>query len=290
MVVLMAPVVSCGPVREDAGAVPIAQVGGREILLRDFEPMLRATATGSLRDLSDAVGSRLLDQYLEQQVLLEEARRRGIEVEDADLDHAMAREGGLDGDRDYREKMRTSLTVNKLLRTVLAESAAVTPEEEERFFQENPQMFHRPAVLVLRQILLDDRESAALLRVQLAQEPERFADAARQHSRAPDRGSPRSYVLDDLPREALAALRDLKAGKVSPVVEISPGFVIFLLVEKRKQRNVTLEEARPRIQARLQESRGETALTRLLADLRRKLDVKLYEENLPFRYIQEEPA
>ncbi len=285
VVVLVAP--SCGPEVPDRSAAPIAQVGEREILLRDFEAMLLATTAGNVPDL---VRSRLLDQYLEREILLEEARDRGIRVEDADLHRAMARDGRSAEDTGYVEKLRTALMVEALLRSVLAQSAEITAAEEERFFEAHPEMFHRQKSLVLRQILLDDGKSAAALRGQLLAEPGGFVEAARRHSSSPDGGSPRAYALEDLPREVALALRSMKPGEISPVVEIPPGFLIFLLEERRPQRSISLDEARPAIQARLLESRGTGVRTQLLAELRRKLDVKLYEDNLPFRSIEENPA
>ncbi len=285
VVVLLAP--SCGPEAPDRSAAPIAQVGEREILLRDFEAMLLATTTGNA---PDRVRSRLLDQYLEREILLQEARDRGIRVEDVDLYRAMVRDGRSAEDTGYLEKLRGALMVEALLRSVLSQSAEITVAEEKRFFEAHPEMFQRPESLVLRQILLDDRETAAVLRGQLLEEPGRFMQVARRHSNSPDRGRPRTYALQDLPREVSVALRSVKPGEISPVVEVPPVFLIFLLEEHREQRSISLDEARPAIQARLLESRGTGVRTQLLAELRRKLDVKLYEDNLPFRYIEETPA
>jgi parvulin-like peptidyl-prolyl isomerase len=284
-VVLVAP--SCDVGARDRGAAPIAQVGQREILLRDFEAMLLATTAG---DAPDLVRSRLLDQYLEREILLQEARHRGIRVGDEDLHRAMARDGRSPEDTGYLEKLRTALMVEVLLRSVLAQSAEITAAEEKRFFEAHPEMFHRPKSLVLRQILLDDGKSAATLRDQLMAQPGGFVEAAQQHSNSPDGGSPRVYALEDLPPEVALALRTVKPGEISPVVAMPPGFLIFLLEERREQRSISLDEARPAIQARLLESRGTGVRTQLLAELRHKLDVKLYEDNLPFRYIEENPA
>ncbi len=285
--ILVTAVLLVAPSCDHRSAAPIAQVGEREILLRDFEAMLLATTAGNAPDL---VRSRLLDQYLEREILLQEARDRGIRVEDADLHRAMARDGRSAEDTGYLEKLRAALMVEALLRSVLAQSAEITAAEEERFFQAHPEMFHQPESLVLRQILLDDGQSAAALHGELLAEPGRFVEAAQQHSNSPDGGSPRAYALEDLPREVTVALRTVKPGEISPVVEVQPGFLIFLLEERREQRSISLDEARPAIQARLLESRGTGVRTELLAELRRKLDVKLYEDNLPFRYIEEEPA
>jgi len=285
LAVLAAP--ACGLGSRDGSAAPIAQVGRHKVLLGDFEAMLLATTAGNAPDL---VRSRLLDQYLDREILQQEARRRRIQVEELDLDRAMARDGRSTDDAAFREKLREALMVESLLRAVLEESSKITAADEERFFEEHPELFHQPESLVLRQILMDDEKSAQALRNQLIEKPEGFVEAARRHSSSADGGSLRVYALDALPREVSLALHSVEPGEISPVVKMPPGFLIFLLEERREQRSISLDEARPAIQARLRESRGTGVRTELLAELRRKLDVRLYEENLPFRYIEESPA
>ena len=253
--------------------------------------MLRGEGESS-PELSDPAKSRLLDQYLERRVLLAEADARGIEVTDEELKRALARSlppGRRDRPGDA-ERMRASLRVEKLLREVVSRSMQVSPEEEKRFFEEHQEAFRSPTVLVLRQILLDDRARADALREELAGTSGRFADAARQESLSPDRGELRPYSSEDLPREVVLALENVKPGQVSPVVELPPHFVFFLVEEIRAARSLPLEEARPRIRARLREAHGNGVVVSLLTDLKEKLGVKLYEENLPFQYVREDPA
>jgi parvulin-like peptidyl-prolyl isomerase len=287
---LVLALVACGDGGRDRGDAPIARVAGREIPLREFESVLGGALVGSSGNLTDQVKSRLLDQYLETRVLLEEALRRGIEVSDAELERALR--GGAPGEngREHRQKVLNSLLVEKLLRVIVAESVKISAEDEERFFREHPDEFHRPAMVVVRQILLDDPGDAARIREELEAAPEGFEETARQRSLSPDRGDPRSHAVDELPREAAGALRALKPGEISPVVEMPPNFLIFRLDEVREERSIPLEEARTMIRARLQEERGAGALSRLLADLKGKMDVELFQENLPFRYVQEDPA
>ncbi len=282
--------IGCGAQGPDPGAVEIARVDGRPILLREFEPMLRANAAGSAEELSDVVKSRLLDQFLERQVLLAEARKRGIEVADQELDESLARDGQAGASDRVRDQQRVALMVDKLVRRIVEESAEITPENEKRYYEEHLELFHQTTVLVLRQILLDDPQRAAEARAELVEMPERFAEMAQRISLSPDQGVPRAYPVDELPREAVALLRDLEPGAVSSVVEMPPSYLIFRLEERRPERRVPLEEARAAIRARLQESQGNSLLARLLMDLKTRMGVQMYKGELPFRYIQEEPA
>ena len=86
------------------------------------------------------------------------------------------------------------------------------------------------------------------------------------------------------------ALADLKPGEISPVIELTPDYLIFQVVSLQEERSVPLEEARPEIQAKLLEERSDGAVASLLTQLKEKWELRLYETNLSFRYVREDPA
>lgn len=284
---------ACGFGRQgDPAGAAIAEIGGRPILLSEFEPVLARTLEGSASAASAEVKSRLFDQFLDEQILLEEARRRGIRAEDAEVEQALAAGAGEQRSDDpaYRERLRATLTVDKLVRQYLEEAAPVAPEEEEAYYREHEGEFHRPAVVVLRQILLDDRAAAQEVRARVASDPQRFDEVALERSLSADRGRARTFALDELPDEVSRVVADLDPGAITPVIERPPDFLIFKVEGIKPSRSLSLEEARPEIRARLRESRGAGALAQFLADLKVRLGVQLHAENLPFDYVRETPA
>ncbi|MGD8375059.1 MAG: peptidylprolyl isomerase [Acidobacteriota bacterium] len=268
-------------------SLPIAEIAGRPIPLGEFQPVLERYASDG--DFSDVVKSRLLDQFVEKRVLLEEANRRGIHVQEGRVDRALADLGG-DPDADRREEIRTTLQVQQLMRLVLEETAPVTPEEEESYYREHADEFHQSAHLDVRQILLADAATAAEVHGSVIQEPERFAAIAGEQSTSPDRGRSLTYAVDALPGEVASVLQEVKPGGISPVIEAAGYFWIFLVEGVHEARSLPLEEARPEIRSLLQQEKGAGAMTRLLADLKGRLGVRLHPENLPFRYVEEGSA
>jgi parvulin-like peptidyl-prolyl isomerase len=267
---------------------PIAEIAGRPISLEEFQPVLdQGARTGGA--VSDEVKSRLLDQFLEERVLLEEARRRGVVVADADVDRALA---GIDAPSEpgRREDARAALTVQRLLATILEETAPVTPEEEEAYYREHADAFQQPARLVVRQMLLEDEAAAAAAHAEVAADPSRFEEVAAARSASPDQGRSLEYRVDAIPSEITAILEGLGPGQISPVIEASGRYWIFRIEEVRVERSLDLEEARAEIRARLREQKGQGAMVELLAELKGRLGVKLHRENLPFRYVGAEPA
>ena len=286
------PWAACSSSQRGDVDLPIAEIAGRKIYQDEFDPMLRRNLEGSLHNASDPVKSRLLDQFLDRVVLLEEAERRGVQVVESEVERFLGPSLGDEEPEDpgYREEVRKTLTVQKLLRQILAESGAVTAEEEERYFRAHPDAFHRPAVMVVRQILLDDPKEAASRREELAALPGSFREVAATISLSPDRGEPQRYAVDALPTPVAQALADLKPGEISPVIELTPDYLIFQVVSLQEERSVPLEEARPEIQAKLLEERSDGAVASLLTQLKEKWELRLYETNLSFRYVREDPA
>jgi parvulin-like peptidyl-prolyl isomerase len=284
---------ACGFGRDpEASRVEIAEIAGRPVYLADFAPVLARGLAGSGSVVSDEVKSRLLDQFLEEQVLLDEAQRQGVRVDDAEVDRALSGLAAADApvDASYRDEVRSHLTVEKLLRRHVEATSSVTVEDEAAYYREHTTEFHRAAVVVLRQILLDSRASAEAARAEAAGSPGRFAEIAAGVSLSPDRGRPQSFAIDSLPDEVADAIVDLRPGELTEVIERPPDFLIFRLEGVKPARDLSLEEARPEIRARLIESGGTGALARLLADLKARRGVTLVPGNLPFQYVPERPA
>jgi len=284
---------ACGFGRDpDATRVAIAEIAGRPVYLAEFAPVLARRLEGGGSAVSDEVKSRLLDQFLEEQVLLDEARRRGVQVDEAEVDRALSGLASADApvDASYRDELRSHLTVEKLLRRHVEETTSVTAEEEAAYYREHPADFHRALVVILRQILLDNRAAADAARAQAAGDPRRFAEVAAAVSLSPDRGRPQSFPIDALPDEVADAVVDIEPGELTEVIERPPDFLIFRLEGLKPARDLSLEEARPEIRARLIERGGTGALARLLTDLKARRGLTLVPDNLPFEYVPERPA
>jgi len=262
------------------------------VTLAEFAPVLARRLEGSGSAGSDEVKSRLLDQFLEEQVLLDEARRQGVSVEEPEVERALTglATGGTPDDASYRDELRSHLTVEKLLRRHVEETTAVTAEQEAAYYHDHPQEFHRGVVVILRQILLDDRPSAQAARAEVAAAPGRFAEVAAAVSLSPDRGRPQSFPIESLPDEVADAVVKIEPGELTGVIERPPDFLVFRLEGIKPARDLSLEEARSEIRARLMERGGAGALARLLADLKVQRGLTLLPDNLPFHYVPESPA
>ena len=271
---------------------PIARIGNVWLSADSFREYLveQFGAPSDLPEGDDDLLSRLLDQYLEEQILLAKARQRDLQVEEAEVERFLRSRspyleaaGGADRERFLRN-IRASLLTEKLKEGVIAERVEVSDEEIESFYRTNAARFHRPTVVHLRQILVDEQEQAERLHRELAAAPGRFQDLAEKHSVAPDKGLTGSYEEADLPEKIRTALAGLGEGELSPVVQDSQGFHLFQVVGRERAQEMALSDVHREIEQTLFREKSEQVLAGYLAELRAEFPVEILRENLAFRY------
>ena len=97
----------------------------------------------------------------------------------------------------------------------------------------------------------------------------------------------RAYGEDDLPGEIRDAAFRLEPGQVSPVLEYAGAFLIFQLVRKMEAEEVDTSDLRRRVQLELFRKKGEQALERYIADLKKDTEIHVNRAVLPFEYSGE---
>ncbi len=275
----------------------VAMIAGQSIHYPAFQKYLEETTGGDEleADQADAIKSRLLDQFLEEQLLLREAGRLKIAVSDTEIDGYLREigisggesESGPEGREVFREQVRQSLVYQKVKDEAVLSKVQVTAGEVEDFFKRQPDLFRAPRALVLRQILMDDKNEAGRLRATLVTDPSRFEAMAREQSVAPDRGQARTYAEEELPVDLRDSLFTLRPGEVSPVLEHAQRYLIFQLVRIVEAREQDLDEVKRRIQMDLFREKSEQALQRYIADLKKATEIRVNRAILPFNYSGE---
>ncbi|MCZ6671027.1 MAG: peptidyl-prolyl cis-trans isomerase [Acidobacteria bacterium] len=294
---LLAVLTGCGGSRNEGRAgdteTPIARVGERTLSGRSFQEYL-VDVFGSADEVreGDELLSRILDQFLEEQLFLEKARRLDLET-----DEEMAREflqamspriddSDEKGRERFLDKVRASQLTRKLKNLVIAERVKVTPAEVEDFYQRNPDQFHQATVIQLRQILIDDREKAEEIHADLLKDPDQFQELAEIYSEAPDKGLTMAVEETDLPEEVRAALAGVQEGGLSPLVQDPQGYQIFQLVRRQREKERPLSEVHKMIEGILYQEKSERVLKAYLRELRSEIPAEIVTENLNFRYIE----
>ena len=280
-------------------AQTVATVGGDPIPMKAFERYLTDNA-GDAEDenaeQANAIKSRLLDQMIEEQLLLRQSKGLSVTVSESEIDDYLNQIGvtegeaevaGGDGKEAFREKVRQSVILQKVKDKAVLSKVEVTPGEVEDYLKRQPEAARVPRSVVLRQILIDDRSLADRLAAQLARDSSRFEALARENSVAPDKGQARTYTDEELPVELRESVFKLEPGQVSPVLENAGAYLIFQLVRKMESKDADLDDVRHRVQLELFRKKGEQALERYIADLKKDTEIHVNRAVLPFEYAGE---
>lgn len=278
-------------------AAAVATLGGETVPYKSFLRYLTDNAGEEEGvEQEDTIKSRLLDQFLEEQLLLRAAAELKVVISEEEVDSYLkeigvteggAEDSGTEVKEGFRAKVRQGLILQKLKDVAVLSTIQVTAGEVEDYIKKQPELARQSRTVVLRQILVDDKALADRLRQGLAGDPSRFEAVARENSVAPDRGQARTYSEEDLPIDLRQPLFALEAGQISPVLENAQRYLVFKLEKKVEPRDVDRDELRRRIRLRLFQEKGDQVLERYLADLKAKIEIHINRALLPFQYSGE---
>jgi peptidyl-prolyl cis-trans isomerase C len=243
----------------------VARIGGQQVPYARFEEFLRKQVGEGAGALDSRVLSRLLDQFLDAELLTR-------------LAAGEKRPAAADG-------QRTALD------SLLAEAEVpVEPVEAEQYYRTHESELALPERLRLHHILVSSEADVRRIAQRLGA-GEDFAALARELSldpSAPAGGDQGEIALEDLPAFAQAVTR-LAPGEVSDPIRASDGWHLFRLDERLPARRRTFAEVAPEITDRLRRQRGDTLLAQRLAEAADKYNVVVYAQNLPFDYRGDHP-
>ena len=232
------------------------------------------------------------------QLLIEEVKRRNIQIPDADVDAAMAgmttKAGGVDKLKEilFRqglslEQFQASIRVGKQLDALVARVTSGVPECEEaelrKYFEDNAERYMAPDQAQVRHILIRpdsaseaDRATTRSKLMGMKQkilEGDSFADLAASFSECPSgkqAGGSLGWIARGtvVPEFDQPIFDDMEIGEISDVVETSLGFHILELQDKELGEPLTFEEAKESIRDLLHHERKGKVLSQFVDKLR----------------------
>jgi len=279
---------------EGAGPAPVAVVNGEPVSRAAFERELQQLRVGGGEGSgpTEVLKSSVLDDLVARTLLLQQARARGLEVGQDQLDRAFlairteypgtAFDDLLAQERlsvaDLRARLRDQLTVEKLFREEVFSRVEVPDAEVARYYAEHASAFDEPERVHARQIVVRTREEAARLREEVRRKPATFADVASRASIGPEgkRGGDLGWFGkgQGMPEVFDVCFR-LSPNAVSDVVPSPFGFHVFQVLEKKSPSSRTLEQARQAITARLLRERRGKAQEDYVAALRARAKIQI---------------
>ena len=251
----------------------------------------------------------ILSEMIDRKLLAQRAEKRGVDVPDSEVDAAVDRileQNNINVDQfrtelaamgtteeKYRESLRSQIVRSKLLNYEIRSKVVITNEQIEAYYYDKRDQDHPPTegyhILQFGSAWGENGRSAtleeSLKRAEQLREMvlagESFKEIAQKYSDLPsaeDGGDIGIFQKNELADYMWQAIKDLRPGEISKVIETPAGYQFFKLISA-SQGGVTA-------QAPLDTVREEIRKTLYEQELKRKFDnwVKLLREN---SYVEE---
>lgn len=213
---------------------------------------------------------RIVQQMIEDKLILSEAKKLNIEVEDKEIDarldetirhigskesfqRALAEQGiAL---KDVRARYREQLMTRKLIDQKVGAKVMITPLDVSDYYNKHKKELVQPEQVKVRSILIRlKQDEGAEKSLELAREMVRrckegsdFAALAKVYSEGSGAGEGglMGYIKKgDLMPEVEKVIFNMKEGDISDVIQTPAGYYIFKVEEKRPGKEQSLSEAR----------------------------------------------
>lgn len=281
---------ACAGAPRDRGALVVAEVGHRPITAAELQTFLDAnlvldpgaepTPPGDLA----RVKSRLFDDYLDSEILLQEAARRGITVTDGELSSYVGPDNA--GSPPSVALARRDLAVQKLRESVVRAQLHVDDERIRRWLLAHPPPEASGTTRSLRTLRFASYPEAMRVRNEIVSKKLSLEQAEAAYGADSLSAAEPAVDLTAFPTHIATAVRGLAPGQVSQPLPFESSVLLFLL---NPPIDPAVAEGRRREQARQAIARDESEKIAddLLEELRRSTVVVRHNERLPFPYVAE---
>lgn len=240
-------------------AVPLAPetdpvllaLGDQTVRRSDFERHVARVEASGGEPLPPEVRQALLERYLEERILVMEARARGL---------------ASPGDGADKE----TESVRRLLSDAVLSRLSVADAEADAYCREHARDFDRPERVRLRQILVRTPNEARDVVRRLKKDPKSFATLAQTRSQGPEAstgGMMGVFARGELPSELERAAFALRAGETSDVVQSPLGYHVLKVEDRTAAREAGLPECREAARAELLRRKSDTSVREFVRDL-----------------------
>lgn len=261
----------------------------------DFENHVRNLIGNEIKSLKAVSLSRLVDNFIEERILLEAAKDKGVSLTWqekkeylAKISNDLWREAEKESiDEAENKNLMERLLVEKYTYQ-LVKNIDVNQDEIKDYYNLHKKEFLKPERVEVSQILLNTEDKAIEVLEKLkGTSEEKFREIARQESigvEASKGGKMGLFEMGELPFEMEKVVFSLKEGELSPVVESSYGYHIFRLDKRYELELVSLKEASSSIRIKILDKKIEQFMAQHIQELKENMEWSFYPQNLSFPY------
>jgi foldase protein PrsA len=264
-------------------------------LKKQYPQMFTGTdAEGRLLDFK----RRLMDNLVNQALIEQAAKEKGITVSDADVQKQIDQlKSGFKDQATFEQalksanmtldtlktQIKTQLITQKLVNS-FATNTKVTPAELLAYYDANKTQFFQKAAKRASQILFkpEDKATATKVLAELKAGGD-FATLAKKYSvdtATASKGGDLGWPTTSYVPEFQAALDKLSKGQMSGLVQSPYGWHIILVTDTRSGAQQTLDQVKSQIEQILLQQRKADAYQKFLNDLRKAAKIDIVETDL----------
>ncbi len=223
---------------------------------------------------------KLLNQMIEDRLVFQEAKARGLTADDSEIDEQVAKlkshypsEVAMEKEMtsqgysmaELRENLKRQVLIRKLQDMEVRARVVVSPREIEEYYKAHPADFTEESKIKLLSITIrksKEAEEKGLLdeaakkkiesidgRIRKGESFEKLARDSSEDAHAKEGGQVGWVHKGDLLPSIEESIYELKEGSISPVLETPGAYHLFKIQEKNAGRLVPLEEVRLKIQS-----------------------------------------
>ncbi|OGW77688.1 MAG: hypothetical protein A3I73_01940 [Omnitrophica bacterium RIFCSPLOWO2_02_FULL_45_16] len=267
-----------------------------DVILSPIYGQYRTTYKGEelIRRLEEA-RELILKQLIEDRLILSEAKKQNIAVEQKEVDakiNELKKKMGSEGDlenmlneqnltlKELSERYKEKIIIRKLIDQKVGAKIIITPLEVKNFYNAHKDEFLQPEEIKLRAILIkpkNEQEGGSVKSLELTRDILKrlkegcdFEGLAKEYSDGPwaGEGGLMGYVKKgDLLPQIEGIVYNLKEGQTSGIIQSQLGYHIFKVEEKRAPRSKEFSEVRQEIEEYLYREKANEKLKGWISSL-----------------------
>lgn len=264
--------ISCTPPPEEN---VVALVNGRQITQTEFETRWGELAAATrIRYEKEGGKRRFLDELITRELLMQEARKQGLDQSDAI--------------RDRAQRYREQLILDELLKDRIKAKIEVSKEELDAFYEKHAHELLTPLKVQVSQMLLPNYSAAKDLEKQINQGgdfgkfAQRYSVDGKTRAKGGDLGP---YRKDLVIPDVDTVIHTLKPGMVSAPIKTDAGYYLVMITALDKEIIQADLAVRERLRQELLNEKRRKRFDDVIADIRAKAIVRLADAS---RYVADD--
>ncbi|PIE62927.1 MAG: parvulin peptidyl-prolyl isomerase [Desulfobacter postgatei] len=246
------------------------------------------------KELMAQMYAQLLNQLVEGRLVVQEARRMGITVENTDVDNALEnfkKEHNLDQERlkfvlaeqgitlgQYRERIREQILESMTVSRAVRSKIVVTDEEITAYYDTHYQEFKGKKTYHLKNIIVKDATDLSTVQAKLANKVA-FEQVAKDYSigsNASSGGELGEFDISSFSEEIKAALHGVGKGQYTKPVDMGTSFQILYVADIISQAQGSVQkEVEKKIQDILYREHGQAQFKKWMENLKNSAHIEI---------------